>query len=339
MLAKFTGKVASIQLAVPLARFRSRSLHEDVGSPADWNLWTSLSRASRTDLKWWEHLNVNASERDIWEPVTQKELHCDASGEIGWGAVLQNTVPAQGFWREHQKSRHITFKELMAVRFAVECFAPELAKTVVRLHEDNQAVCAILMKGTSKSPELMRELRKLFHLCGLHSITLRPQYIKSQLNIAADRLSRMTDSEDWMLNPKYFDIATDTWGLPSVDRFATANNHQVPRFNSRYRSPGMEAMDCWSQDWSLEHNWLNPPWTCIGRCLDKLRRQGGTATMVVPYWTSQYWWPMLTDMAVDSMYLPPQQDLFLPGDRGSSVVVGRPHWGVLLVLIQCLPST
>ena len=124
-----------------------------------------------------------------------------------------------------------------------------------------------------------------------------------------------------------------------IDRFATANNHQCPRFNSRYRSPGMEAMDAWSQDWSRDHNWLNPPWSCIARCLEKLRRQGGTATMVVPYWTSQYWWPLLTELAVDYLYFAPRRDLFLPGDRGSTTVVGRPHWATVLVLIRSPPPT
>ena len=36
----------------------------------------------------------------------------------------------------------------------------------------------------------MRELRKLFDICGLRNITLRPQYIRSHLNVLEDRLSR-----------------------------------------------------------------------------------------------------------------------------------------------------
>ena len=76
------------------------------------------------------------------------------------------------------------------MRYAVESFMPELANHIVQLYEDNQAVVAILMSGTSKSPELMRELRKLFDICGLRNITLRPQYIRSHLNVLEDRLSR-----------------------------------------------------------------------------------------------------------------------------------------------------
>jgi hypothetical protein len=100
-------------------------------------------------------------------------MHADASGEIGWGAVLDSTVPASGFWRSHQQHEHITLKEPRAVHYAVESFMPELANHIVQLYEDNQAVVAILMSGTSRSPELMRELLKLFDICGLRNITLR----------------------------------------------------------------------------------------------------------------------------------------------------------------------
>jgi hypothetical protein len=51
---------------------------------------------------------------------------------------------------------------------------PELANHIVQLYEDNQGVVAILMWGTNRSLELMRELRKLFDICGLRNITLRP---------------------------------------------------------------------------------------------------------------------------------------------------------------------
>jgi tRNA G10 N-methylase Trm11 len=96
--------------------------------------------------------------------------------------VLDNTVPASRFWRSHQQHEHITLKELrvVVVRYAVESFVmPELANHIVQLYEDNQAVVTILMSGTSRSTELiMRELRKLFDICGLmRNITLRPHYI------------------------------------------------------------------------------------------------------------------------------------------------------------------
>ena len=178
-LARFTGTIASISLACPLARFRTRSLHDCVGSPTDWNGWTKISRAARTDLRWWEvRFNLSATSRAIWESTAyQQRIHVDASGNEGWGAALNMTVPAQGFWRAHQQHHIIAMKELKAVRFALQSFLPDVANAVVRLHEDNQTVLKILLSGTTRSPLMMRELRKLFELCGLHGITLRPEYI------------------------------------------------------------------------------------------------------------------------------------------------------------------
>jgi hypothetical protein len=190
-LAAFAGKVASVDLTCPLARFRTtRAVHDCIAVAPHWEAHVRLSRAARTDLDWWVRFDVQAQERAIWQAPCTQVLHADASGEIGWGAVLDNTVPASGFWRSHQQHEHITFKELRAVCYAVESFMPELANHIVQLYEDNQAVVAILISGTSRSPELMQELRKLFDICGLRNITLRPQYIRSHLmNVLADRLS------------------------------------------------------------------------------------------------------------------------------------------------------
>jgi hypothetical protein len=142
---------------------------------------------------------------------------------LGGGAGQHSAGP--GILEEPSAARaHSPLKELRAVRYAVESFMPELANHIVQLYEDNQAVVAILMSGTSRSPELMRELRKLFDICGLRNITLRPEYIRSHLNVLADRLSGLRDHDDWKLNPKIFQEATTRWGTPEVDHFATANN-------------------------------------------------------------------------------------------------------------------
>jgi hypothetical protein len=44
---------------------------------------------------------------------------------------------------------------------AVLNFLPHLAGRNILLHEDNQAVCHVLAGLTSRSPEMMNELRRL----------------------------------------------------------------------------------------------------------------------------------------------------------------------------------
>jgi hypothetical protein len=59
------------------------------------------------------------------------------------------------------EQEQITWKELKAVRVAVLSFFPHLAGRNNLLHGDNQAVCHIVAGLTSRSPEMMNELRRL----------------------------------------------------------------------------------------------------------------------------------------------------------------------------------
>ena len=78
---------------------------------------------------------------------------------------------------------HITFKDLKAVRCAIQAFIPELKGRRLLLHEDNQSVIGVLTHLTSKSPTMMCELRKLFLLIDTYDIKIRTQYIKSAANV------------------------------------------------------------------------------------------------------------------------------------------------------------
>ncbi len=66
-----------------------------------------------------------------------------------------------------------TFKELKAVRCAIQSFMPELKGRRILLHEDNQSVIGVLTHLTSKSPVMMCELRKLFPLIDKYDIRIR----------------------------------------------------------------------------------------------------------------------------------------------------------------------
>jgi hypothetical protein len=60
----------------------------------------------------------------------------------------------------------------------------------------------------------------------------------------ADSLSRELDRDDWRLNPRIFDYLQTALGPHSIDRFATMENTQLPRFNAKWRDPKFEDVDC-----------------------------------------------------------------------------------------------
>eukprot|EP00873_Tetraselmis_striata_P034416 jgi/Tetstr1/454680/TSEL_041569.t1 len=146
--------------------------------------------------------------------------------------------------------RHITWKELKAVRLAVdESFLPHLAGRRVLLPDDNQAVCNVLPGLTSRSLEMMAELRKLWYLLDRNGVQIRARYIRGRPQTSdlrsrrADRLSRHLDGDDEQLDPVLFAELGALWGAHSVDRFASAPNAMLPRYNVAWLDAGCEAVD------------------------------------------------------------------------------------------------
>jgi hypothetical protein len=116
------------------------------------------------------------------------------------------------------------------VRLAILSFLPLLRGRKVLLHEDNQAVVAVLSHLTSRSPAMMDELRKLWELIDTYNISIHAHYIRSAANVWADRLSRDTDMDDLQLNSLIFTYLDSLWAPHSIDRFATQGNSQARSF-------------------------------------------------------------------------------------------------------------
>jgi hypothetical protein len=94
---------------------------------------------------------------------------------------MKERLEARGFWSVEDEKQHITWKELKAVRHAVESFLLQPAGR-------NQAICHILTCLSSRSPIIMDELRRLLCLLDTSSINLRARYIRSATNVLADKL-------------------------------------------------------------------------------------------------------------------------------------------------------
>jgi hypothetical protein len=121
---------------------------------------------------------------------------------------------------------------------------------------------------------MMTELRRLWHLLDVNDINIRPRYIRSTANIWADSLNRELDRDDRQLNPRIFSYLQTTWGPHSIDRLATMESIQLPRFNARWRDPKCEDVDCLhlaDTAWQREANYNSSPWTALPALCAKLR--------------------------------------------------------------------
>ena len=269
-------------------------------------------------------------------------INTDASA-FGWGAVF-GEKKAHGFLSLPERETSSCERELMAIHRALLSFAPELRGSRVRILSDSQNAAAVTDHGSSKL-HLQKLALDIFWLCHQSSISLTVDWIPRGLNTEADALSKWEDSNDWQLYPSWFKILDRRFGPHQVDRFASADNNRLPRFNSFFHCPGSEAVDCFTQTWTPFTNWCNPPFCVIGKLLRFLVAQQANATMIVPCWKTAVWWPILCPTGVAfaawveaATPLPRSRDLFLPGKAaGNAFGVGCPRWDVMAVKIAFHP--
>ena len=330
-LASLTGKAQFLHLAIPAAKFYLREAHDVVGSATSWSGTVKISKQLKRDLEWWTQVPSRHNGAPIWKPVETAYLHCDSSS-FGWGAVLNDCLEARGVWTGGDRQEHITYKELKAVRLAIKSFLPELRGRRLLLHEDNQSVVGVLTNLTSRSPTMMNELRKLFLLTDTNDVKIRVAYIRSAANIWADKLSRIEDNADWQLAPRVFRFLDKQWGPHSVDRFASFANKQLPRYNARWRDGTSEAVDSLhlpDSAWRQETNWCNPPWNLLDDLVAKLRQSRAAATVVAPLWPRCPWFTHLSEMASETVEMPPSRGLFFPRGQQELGGAGPSAWGVV----------
>ena len=296
-LASFVGFAQSVELACPAARLYLRSLHDVMATRSSWEGSVRLDRQAIRDLGWWREIGSADVSRTIWRPPTDRTLHCDAS-RLAWGGVLDGTVPAQGMWQGRERGRHINYLELMSVYLTLMRFLGELQNASVLLWEDNTTVVHVLTNRTTRSPELMHLLRKVWRLLDRAGITLRVRYIASADNTWADALSRGSPFDDLELRARAWAQIESRWGPHSVDRYASAATAQVRRFNSLLPHQGGEAASALTQDWRGENNFVFPPPAELPRIAQLLQeRPTIEATVVTPYWPAQAWFQQLAAIA------------------------------------------
>jgi hypothetical protein len=337
-LAKFVGLSQSVYLAVAPARFYLRELHNVIATKKTWGSRVRLTKQALRDLAWWIKIPAKWNGREIWRSPDTGLMHSDAS-LTGWGAVLNKTLQARGFWTAQERQLHITHLELLAVYKAVRSFLPWIRNRKLLLREDNMGVVHMLVNYTSRNEPLMKLLRLLWFLLDVNNIELHAKYIRSAANWWADALSRELDLDDWRLNPKVFQEMQLKWGWHTFDRFASDISAQLPRYNSKDLDPTTSGTNSLALDWRGERNWVNPPWALLEEVAQKREESGCEATVVAPYWTRTSWFSKLWNLSSEVVIKPPSHDLFLPTRLGAEKGVGPAKWSAIFFRIPARTVT
>ena len=124
-------------------------------------------------------------------------------------------------------------------------------------------------------------------------------------------------------------LAAKPLPISPLDRFASSYNTQLSRLNSRFWTPGLEAVDAFTLEWSRENNWSCPPVNQIIKVVTHLRQCQAVGTLIVPLWPSAPFWQFLVPKigyymsgVVDSLILQSLADMFIPG-TGQMLVYKR----------------
>ena len=251
---------------------------------------------------------------------------------------------AQGYLNPVEQAQSSTWRELIAIERTLWSLLKDVSLTVVRLFTDNLAVHYVWLAG-SKKKIIQAVVRRIFDFCHERSIQMWIEWIPRRHNALADALSKFHDSDDWMLNSRYFRILDKLWGPHTFDRFASANNKQCGKFNSRFWCPGSAGVNALAYDWVGENNWVNPPFVLIGKVLLHMKACKAVGTIIVPRWPKREWWPLLRAhngagwapyvVGVRCLNTNRQADVFLPGPgSANTIVVGAPKWLVFALRVD-----
>ena len=145
-----------------------------------------------------------------------------------------------------------------------------------------------------------------------------------------------------MLSKSIFLDLHKQWGPFSCDRFASYKSNQLNCFFSRWWNPLSSGINCFTVSWNLDLNWCFPPPRLISRTIDHMKSQSACGCIILPFWPSSWWWPMLCatpftfhDFIINWTDLPNIKDLFIPASsKHNTVFTGAtPKFRVLAIRI------
>ena len=347
MLASLIGRIMSMSLALgPVTRLMTRSLYATLNSKVAWCQRLSLTPAAREELTFWFNEVSKFNGQDIWpKPSAVRVVYSDASATgFGGYTVEHGALIANGQWSAEEAECSSTWRELRAVKMVLESFQLKLNNEHIKWFTDNQNVVRIVQYG-SRNAALQAEALAIFSMCVNNHIHIEPEWIPREQNQLADYYSRIVDYDDWMLNPAVFAWLDSLWGPHTIDRFASPRNTQVERFNSRFWTPGSEAVDAFTCNWGEDNNWWCPPVYLVPRVIRHAQNTNANGTLVVPQWPSSPFWPLLFPDGVtpakfvkECLELTKTKTLILPGQLGSSLFKGLPNTPVLALRVEFQPA-
>ena len=330
-LASLIGLLVHAFFAVLEAPMHYRALERDkvrgLAVNKDYNDSIILSEPSIFELNWWV-LNLRSKNGKTIRPQKPTVfLQTDASGH-GWGCFIVNSKKSVGGrWSAVEAKYHINYLELLAIFYALQAVCIDYRTVHVSIQSDNTCAIAYLNDmGGMASIEMDLLAKKIWNWCLERDLFVSAAFIAGSLNVSADFSSRnFSDTTEWMLKKEIFQRICTQCFTPDIDLFASRLNFQVSRFVTWFPQPGAYRSDAFSFSWSEYLPYIFAPFNLVGKVLNKVMEDKvNQALLVVPFWPSQTWFPLLLSLLADfPIRLPRHRDLLALPHNGQLHPMGR----------------
>ena len=170
--------------------------------------------------------------------------------------------------------------------------------------------------GSCRSVQCDNVVKDIWNWAIANDIYLSASHIPGVLNVEADAESRKSEVRtEWRLNEDVFQNMISYFNFkPSIDLFASRVNTKLKQFIAYRPDPEAVAINSFSVSWSDLKFYSFPPFSCVGKVLQKITQDQATGLIIVPDWPNQPWYGSLFDICiVDPYIIPPSvNQLYLP---------------------------
>lgn len=350
-LAKLIGRLNSLSDAIFPARLHLAGLHQSLNATLQGGSWEStrfLSEEAARDLLWWTQEIEEWNGRAVRLTPHDFVFETDAS-DRGWGAVfdhLGRTWSTRGFWSSEELDQSINVRELLACFLGTEAFVDchpgsrfglQWSGKHILVRSDNRTAVAYINRLGGRVLHLSRLCQRFWKWCVSRNVVVTAEHIAGVTNTRADQLSRWDPDRaaDWRLHPELFQALDHLWGPHSIDLFADSRNHHLPRFASWMSDPKATWVDSLLNPWADENGWAYPPFSCIGKVLNKISRERASLTLICPMWPAQPWWPVLPSLLCDFPVLVPRSpESFQALREGAWEAAGTTSWSAIALRLS-----
>lgn len=223
-----------------------------------------------------------------------------------------NHTAAHGYWTQEEANQSTNWRELAAAFFALKTFNVPANSSILIRTDNTTSLSYINKQGGTRSLPMMDLATQVWNWCLERNIIIQAQHIRGIHNTKADMESRrMFFKNQWQIRPSIFQQINQLWGPFSIDLFAADRTTKLlPKYVSWLPNPDAMYTDAFTIPWI---NWTkpfaNPPWNLISRVLRKIvQEKHPLIFLVVPYWPSAIWFPLVQRLALLSppLMLSPQ---------------------------------